>query len=140
MHKSPITLFGTCAIVLLSSLALAPAAQAAGGKVPGNAVCKDKDNPPKDAVTKGGCIVADRVKGVCVNCHQIAGAGHAGDIGTKLENIAARFAGADGKQRLRDQIYDARKFNPNTVMPPFGPHAMLSKDEIDQVVEFLLTL
>lgn len=140
MHKSPITLFGTCAIVLLGSLALAPATQAAGGKVPDAKVCKDKENPPKDAVTKGGCIVADRVKGVCVNCHQISGAGHAGDIGTKLENIGARYAGEEGKKRLRDQIYDARKFNPNTVMPPFGPHAMLSKDEIDQVVEFLLTL
>jgi sulfur-oxidizing protein SoxX len=140
MRKSPITLFGTCAIVLLSSLALTPAAQAAGGAVPGSKVCKDKENPPKDAVTKGGCIVADRRKGVCINCHQIAGAAQAGDVATRLENVAARFAGEDGKKRLRDQIYDARKANPNTVMPPFGPHAMLSNDEIDQVVEFLLTL
>jgi len=140
MRKSPIRLFGTCAIVLMSSLALAPAAQAAGGKVPSSKVCKDKENPPKDAVTKGGCIVADRVKGVCVNCHQIAGAAHAGDIGTKLENVAARYQGEEGKKRLRDQIYDARKFNPNTVMPPFGPNVMLNNDEIDLVIEFLLTL
>jgi len=140
MRKSPITLFGTCAIVLLSSLALAPAAHAAGNKVPSGKVCKDKENPPKDAVTKGGCIVADRRKGVCVNCHQIAGAAHAGDIATKLENVAARYPGEEGKKRLRDQIYDARKANPNTVMPPFGPHAMLNNEEIDLVVEFLLTL
>lgn len=140
MRKSPITLFGTCAIVLLGSLALAPATQAAGGKVPSGKVCKDKENPPKDAVTKGGCIVNDRVKGVCVNCHQISGAEHAGDIGTKLENVAARYPGEAGKKRLREQVYDARKFNPNTVMPPFGPNVMLNNDEIEQVVEFLLTL
>ena len=54
--------------------------------------------------------------------------------------MAARYQGEEGKKRLRDQIYDARKFNPNTVMPPMGPHGMLSNEEIDQVVEFLLTL
>ena len=33
MRKSPITLFGTCAIVLMSSLALAPAAHAATHRI-----------------------------------------------------------------------------------------------------------
>jgi len=140
MRKSPITLFGTCVILLLGSLALAPAVQAAGGKAPSSKVCKDKENPPKDAVTKGGCLVIDRKMGACVNCHQISGASHAGDIATKLENVAARYPGEEGKKRLRAQVYDSRKANPNTVMPPFGPHAILNNQQIDEVVDFLLTL
>ncbi len=38
------------------------------------------------------------------------------------------------------QVWDAGVANPRTVMPPFGRHGILSEDEIDKVVEFLLTL
>jgi sulfur-oxidizing protein SoxX len=54
-----------------------------------------------------------------------------------MENMAQRWP---DKAKLREQIYDASKANPNTVMPPFGSHQILTPDEIDKVVEFVLTL
>ena len=44
------------------------------------------------------------------------------------------------RARLRAQLADPRQFNRNTVMPPFGAHGILTREEIDQVVEFLYTL
>ena len=41
---------------------------------------------------------------------------------------------------LREQIHDARIRNPNTVMPPYGAHGILSSEEVDLVVDYLLTL
>ncbi len=129
-------LTGTTVVLLgLGSLLVAPAAPAAG-QAPDPKVCSDKDNPPKDAVTQGGCIVLDRAKGNCMACHQIAGTS-SGDISTKMENMAQRWP---DKTKLRAQIQDASKANPNTVMPPFGRHQILTADEIDKVVEFVLSL
>ncbi|MCR4348192.1 MAG: sulfur oxidation c-type cytochrome SoxX [Sulfuricaulis sp.] len=131
-----IVLTGGAAVLLgLGSLLAAPAVLAAG-KAPDSKVCKDKDNPPKDAVTQGGCIVLDRRKGNCMGCHQIAGIS-SGNIATKMENMAQRWP---DKAKLRAQIHDASKTNPDTVMPPFGRHQLLTSDEIDKVVEFILTL
>jgi sulfur-oxidizing protein SoxX len=137
MQKSTLPVLAISA-ALLGAVALVPVAQAAG-KAPETKVCANKDNPPTDPVTQGGCVVVDRSKGNCMACHQIAGVS-SGDIGTKLENVAARYPGADGKKTLRAQIEDPRKLNPNTVMPPFGAHGILTPDEIDKVVEFVLSL
>jgi len=51
--------------------------------------------------------------------------------------MQARFP---DKQKLRDQIYDATKANPNTIMPPFGKYKIISGEELDKVVEFIYTL
>lgn len=127
---------GTTVVLLgLGSLLVAPAAPAAG-QAPDPKVCGDKDNPPKDAITQGGCIVLDRAKGNCMACHQIAGTS-SGDISTKMENMVQRWP---DKTKLRAQIQDASKANPATVMPPFGRHQILTADEIDKVVEFVLSL
>ena len=42
--------------------------------------------------------------------------------------------------KLRSQINDARINNPNTIMIPFGPHAVMSDSEIDLVTKFIYTL
>ncbi|MBI5782419.1 MAG: sulfur oxidation c-type cytochrome SoxX [Gammaproteobacteria bacterium] len=129
-----IVLTSAAAVLLgLGSLLAAPAVWA-GGQAPDPKVCKD--NPPTDAVTQGGCIVLERTKGNCMGCHQIAGTS-SGNIATKMENMAKRWP---DKAKLREQIYDASKANPDTVMPPFGRHQILTSDEIDKVVEFILTL
>jgi sulfur-oxidizing protein SoxX len=44
------------------------------------------------------------------------------------------------KSKLRAQIWDATANNPNTIMPPFGKHKMVSEEDIDKIVEFVLTL
>jgi len=48
--------------------------------------------------------------------------------------MEARFPNVSA---LRAQIWDATKNNPNTIMPPFGRHNMLSDAEIDKIVTFI---
>ena len=139
MRKSARVIIGVSAsVLLLGALIATPtlAQKHTAGAVPDAKVCKDKDNPPKDAVTQGGCVVLERTKGNCMACHAIAGT-TAGNIAPPLVAMKQRFP---DKAKLRDQISDGRKLNPRSIMPPFGPHEILSKDEIDKVVEFVLTL
>ena len=88
-------------------------------------------------VEQGKKIAFDRKKGNCLACHQIEGGALPGNIGPPLVAMSARFP---DKEVMRSQITDARKNNPNTIMIPFGPHEVLTKDEIDKVVEFIYTL
>ncbi len=136
MRKSANIILGASVALLLGSLLAIPSQAQIPGAVPDAKVCKDKDNPPKDAVTQGGCIVLERTKGNCMACHAIAGT-TAGNIAPALVQMKQRFP---DKTKLRAQIDDARKLNPRSVMPPFGPNEILSQDEIDKVVEFVLTL
>lgn len=136
MRKTAIAVLAASAAVLLLGAVATPLTASAAGKVPDAKVCNDKANPPKDAVTKGGCVVIDRRKGNCMACHQIAGIS-SGNIAPPLVAMQARFP---DKAKLRAQIEDATKLNPRSVMPPFGRHEILTKEEIDQVVEFVLTL
>ena len=88
-------------------------------------------------IAEGKKLSFDRKKGNCLACHQIAGGSLAGNIGPPLIAMKARFPNYD---KLRTQIYDARKNNPNTIMIPFGPHAVMSGKEIDLVTKFIHTL
>ena len=85
----------------------------------------------------GKKIAENRKKGNCFTCHSYKGSHLAGNIGPPLVAMKARFP---DKAKLRAQIWDATKANPNTMMPPFGKHAILSEKEIDAVVEWVLTL
>ncbi len=82
-------------------------------------------------------LTFDRQKGNCLACHMIEGGNLAGNIGPPLLAIKERFP---DKAVLREQIWDATIKNPNSLMPPFGSHGILSGDEIDQIVEFIYTL
>ncbi len=88
-------------------------------------------------VAKGKELAFNRKKGNCLACHQIEGGSLAGNIGPPLVAMKARFPDYD---KLRAQIYDARKNNPNTIMIPFGPHVVLSGKEIDLITKFIYTL
>jgi len=88
-------------------------------------------------IAEGGKIAFHRKKGNCLACHAIEGGRLPGNIGPPLVNMKDRYP---DKSQLRDQIWDATKNNPNTIMPPFGRHAILSDEEIDKVVEFIHTL
>jgi len=90
-----------------------------------------------DDLALGKKLAFDRKKGNCLACHQIEGGTLAGNIGPPLIAMKARFPDYD---KLRAQIYDARKNNPNTIMIPFGPHAVMSNSEIDLVTKFIQTL
>lgn len=86
---------------------------------------------------EGKTIAFDRAKGNCLACHEIAGGESPGNIGPKLFNIDQRYP---DKNLLRQRIWDETKFNPATVMPPFGKHRILTENEIDKIVDFLYTL
>ena len=88
-------------------------------------------------IAKGKELAFNRKKGNCLACHQIEGGTLAGNIGPPLVAMKARFPDYD---KLRSQINDARTNNPNTIMIPFGPHAVMSSKEIDLVTKFIHTL
>ena len=89
------------------------------------------------SLEKGKKLAFNRKKGNCLACHMIAGGQLPGNIGPPLVAMKARFP---DKAKLRAQVYDARINNPNTIMIPFGPHAVMSDSEIDLVVDFIHTL
>jgi len=90
---------------------------------------------------KGAKLVADRTRGgSCLACHVMGQAGNAdqpGNVGPDLSEIAN--AGLSDEQ-LFNFIYDARVYNAETVMPPWGSHGVFSDAEINDMVAFLKTL
>jgi sulfur-oxidizing protein SoxX len=91
----------------------------------------------KSVASQGKELAFHRKKGNCLACHKIAGGSLPGNIGPELVNMKARYP---DKSKLRAQIWDATTNNPNTIMPPFGKHKMLSEGDIDKIVEFIHTL
>ena len=90
-----------------------------------------------DAVEDGKKVAFDRKKGNCLSCHMIAGGSLPGNIGPPLIAMKSRYP---DKAALRAQIWDATEANPNTIMPPFGKHRILSEKEVDLITEFIYTL
>jgi sulfur-oxidizing protein SoxX len=88
-------------------------------------------------IAAGKKLAFNRKKGNCLACHAIAGGSLPGNIGPPLIAMKARFP--DVKE-LRAQIWNASASNPNTIMPPFGRHNMLSDAEIDKIVTFIHSL
>jgi len=90
-----------------------------------------------DAAADGKKVAFDRKKGNCLACHMIAGGSLPGNIGPPLIAMKARFP---DKSNLRAQIWDSTVANPNTIMPPFGKHKILTEKEVDLVTEFIYSL
>jgi sulfur-oxidizing protein SoxA len=90
---------------------------------------------------KGAELVADRTRGgSCLACHVMGPAGGAnlpGNVGPDLSEI-----GNAGRtdEWLFNYVFDARVYNAETVMPPWGGHGVFSDDEIKDMVAFLKTL
>jgi sulfur-oxidizing protein SoxX len=88
----------------------------------------------------GARLTQDVSKGNCLACHAIPGDAAAvtsANIGPPLVAIGTRFA---DREQLRRRIWDAGLINPDTVMPPFGKHQILTTDEIELIVDYLYTL
>lgn len=88
-------------------------------------------------VEEGKKVAEDRRKGNCLACHVMGDGQLPGNIGPPLVAMKARFP---DKAVLRAQIWDATQKNPNTMMPPFGRHKVLTEDEIDKITEYVYTL
>jgi sulfur-oxidizing protein SoxX len=85
-------------------------------------------------IAVGKKLAFDRKKGNCLACHQIEGGDSPGNLGPPLAGIKVRYP---DKAKLRARVWNATVANPETPMPPFGSHQILSEQEIDQIVEFI---
>ena len=95
---------------------------------------------PSQVVAKemsGKEIAFDRKLGNCLGCHMIAGGTLPGNAGPPLVAMKARFP---DKAVLRAQIWDATVKNPNSLMPPFGKHGVLTENQVDKITDFIHSL
>jgi L-cysteine S-thiosulfotransferase len=95
------------------------------------------ETPVLTDLERGKAIAFDRNAGNCLACHAIDDGELPGNSGPPLLQMPLRFP---DREVLRSQIWDATVRNPNTVMPPYGKHMILTNEEIDLVVDYLLTL
>jgi sulfur-oxidizing protein SoxX len=92
------------------------------------------------SVDDGRALAYDYEKGNCLACHAAPTdelAVTRANIGPPFLNVRQRFP---DRELLFKQIWDARHSNPNTIMPPFGAHKILSTTEINLIVDYLLSL
>ncbi len=101
----------------------------------------------QNAPDQGFRIMSNGSLGNCIACHAIPGQGGiASTFGPALDKVATRYSA----EELRQWVTDARKINPNTLMPPFATtlgtnqsvraQSMLTEEQIALVVAALLTL
>ena len=97
--------------------------------------------PVTGDASNGEKLVADRTRGgSCLACHVMGRAGDAdlpGNVGPDLSEIGN---GGRDDEWLWNYVYDARAYNPATVMPPWGTHRLFDDKEIGDIVAFLKTL
>ncbi|HYN26890.1 MAG TPA: sulfur oxidation c-type cytochrome SoxX [Burkholderiales bacterium] len=90
-------------------------------------------------VTAGRQLAFEIAKGNCLACHQFPRdprANTLANIGPPLLAIRSRFP---DRAQLRSRLWDPMQTNPNTAMPPFGKHRILSSDEIELIIDYLYT-
>jgi L-cysteine S-thiosulfotransferase len=88
---------------------------------------------------QGWRILFDQRLGNCAACHSIPNeqgkkTGIQSTFAPALDGVAARYSAA----QLRQWVVDARKINPDTLMPPFGQ--MLTPQQVTDVLAALQTL
>jgi sulfur-oxidizing protein SoxA len=86
----------------------------------------------------GKALVADRRRGgSCLACHVMGSGELPGSVGVDLSEVGT-WGRTD--EELYNTVYDRRVYNPETVMPPWGTHAIFNDAEIRDIVAFLKTL
>lgn len=140
----------------LGAAAVLVTGAASGQEVPlafqvvGDAIPASLTGKPGDA-ERGRAIVANRQVGLCILCHSgpFPEVRFQGDLAPDLRGAGGRWS--EGQLRLR--IVDARRLNPETIMPPYyrvdGLHRVaanwrgrpiLTAEQIEDVVAYLMTL
>lgn len=72
----------------------------------------------------------------CWTCHEVKGGESFGNGGPSLIGLKDRYP---DRKEVAAIIFDETKRNPQTVMPPFGRNLIVTKQEIDAMVDFLYT-
>src|SRR5262249_42643743 len=78
--------------------------------------------------------------GSCLACHVMGPAGGANLPGNVAPDLSEIGNAGREDEWLFNYIYDARVYNPETVMPPWGSHGFFNDEEINDMVAFLKTL
>lgn len=117
------SIFRLCAVTLAVALTATPAVNA--------------DDADASRIEQGRQLAFARAKGNCLACHAIEGGELSGNYGPPLIMMQERFP---DRAVLRARVWDATESNAATRMPPFGRHRILTEEEIDLIVDFLLTL
>ena len=91
----------------------------------------------KENIEKGKQLAFENSKGNCLACHMMDNGEMPGNLGPPLIQMKQRFP---KRSVLRAQIWDATAINPQSVMPPFGKHGILTDEEVDRVVDYMYSL
>ena len=119
------TLIGSALLVLVVAL---------GGAVQAQEQTESAGARP---VERGKAIAFDRNAGNCLSCHMMDDGELPGNSAPPLLQMQLRFP---DRALLRAQIWDATVRNPSSVMPPYGRNLVLTEEEIDLVVDYVLSL
>jgi len=90
-----------------------------------------------DSIAAGKSLAMERSKGNCLACHRIEDGELPGTVGPPLLAMKLRFP---ERAVLKQQICDATIRNPDSRMPPFCRHGILTEDEVELIVDYLYTL
>ncbi len=100
---------------------------------------------------RGRAIVANRQVGLCLLCHSgpFPEERFQGNLAPDLRGVGARLSG----DQLRQRLVEPARFNPKTIMPsyagtegltrvapPLRGKALLTAEQIEDVVAYLVTL
>jgi len=88
-------------------------------------------------VKAGQDLALDRAKGNCLACHTIKGGDAPSSVGRELAGIKRRFP---NRADLVEILMDEPKRNLVAPMPPFGRNRILTRSEIEKIIDFLYTL
>ncbi len=102
---------------------------------------------PLGDAARGRTLLLQRQDTGCILCHAVPGLPLGGALGPALNGLAQRY----NRDELQLRIADARRFNPDTIMPPYlstaGLHnvargqagkTVLSEQALADVVAYLL--
>lgn len=137
-----------CLVFLAPSITLA---QPSGSNTVEGEVIVDSLSGVAGDPLRGRVIVLSRQSGLCILCHggPFPEERFQGNLAPDLAASAARLS----ESQLRARLVDARRFNPDTIMPSyfikdhgvrvapqFADKTLLSAQEIEDVVAFLMSL
>ncbi len=95
------------------------------------------DGPLNGDPERGKELAMGHLEGDCVFCHTLPGEDWPGTVGHLLMHYREH---GNSDQRVYQQIYDPRIFNPGTVMPAFGTYGILSDQQIRDLVAYLQSM
>lgn len=142
--------FRVATAIALIAAACTTYAQVAAYKVVDDGIPQALTTSPGD-IARGRALVANRYQSMCLLCHQapIAEEKFQGDISTNLAGAGARWSAA----QLRLRIVDARRLNPQSVMPAYhqveglrrvakasADKPIFDAQQVEDVVAYLVSL